>query len=152
MISEYLENGSLFDHLHGQRKNKRELEKNDVSEMIKGILRALTYIHSKSILHCDLKSSNILLDENWNIKLADFGLSKKIIGINPLEDQKKARVGTPNWMAPEICRGENYTDKADIYSFGLIVWEIVSKDIPYKTLPPGEIIHQVGESKEFSVC
>lgn len=60
-----------------------------IFEIIRGILRALTYIHSKSILHCDLKSSNILFDSNWNIKLADFGLSKKIIGINPLELARK---------------------------------------------------------------
>ncbi len=149
MISEFLENGSLFDHLHGKKKKTTKLDQELIFEMLQGILRALTYIHSKQILHCDMKSSNILIDESWNIKLADFGLSKKIIGINPLEDSKTSRVGTPNWMAPEICRGEKYTDKADVYSFGLIVWEIVTREVPYRELSPNEIINRVGASKEL---
>lgn len=146
MISEYLENGSLFDHLHG-KKRKEKLTNEIIFEILKGILRALQYIHSKGIVHCDLKSSNILIDDSWSIKLADFGLSKKMIGVNILDKNRQSRVGTPNWMAPEICRGENYTDKADVYSFGLIVWEIVTNQVPYREMNANQIISLVGQSK-----
>ena len=66
----------------------------------------MSYLHGKNVLHCDLKSSNVLIDENWNVKLCDFGLSR-------LRDNKKnkkdnIRVGTPHWMAPEILKGEKF--------------------------------------------
>ncbi len=130
MISEFVENGSLFDHLH-KSKSRKPISEEKLITILREILRALTYIHSRGIVHCDMKSSNILIDKTWSVKLADFGLSKKMIGVAPIEDKKGRRVGTPNWMAPEICRGEEYTDKADIYSFGLIVWEIVTMEVPY---------------------
>ena len=149
MISEYLENGSLFDHLHG-KKRRNPLERSTIFDILKGILRALTYVHGKGFVHCDLKSSNILIDDSWSIKLADFGLSKKIIGVNLL-DHRQSRVGTPNWMAPEICRGENYTDKADVYSFGLIVWEIVTNSVPFRDKSPDEVIALVGQAKSQPV-
>ena len=61
----------------------------------------MVYTHKKEIIHCDLKSSNILIDSEWHVKVADFGLSKKIIKI----DRKELiKVGTPHWMAPEIYR------------------------------------------------
>jgi serine/threonine protein kinase len=59
----------------------------------------MAYLHEKNVLHCDLKSSNLLIDENWNVKLCDFGLSR----INSTKNKKKnksIRVGTPHWMAP----------------------------------------------------
>ena len=73
------------------------------------------------MFHCDLKSSNVLIDENWNVKLCDFGLSR----IKSKFDKKKkneGRVGTPHWMAPEILRGEKYDYYSDVYSFGMILW------------------------------
>lgn len=145
MISEYLENGSLYDHLHG-KKRKDPLDPARIHELLKGILRAMMYIHGKGIVHCDLKSSNILIDDSWTIKLADFGLSKKIIGVNVLDKTHQSRVGTPNWMAPEICRGESYTPKADVYSFGLVVWEIVMNAVPFGGKGPLEILELVGRA------
>lgn len=79
----------------------------------------MTYLHGKRVLHCDLKSSNVLIDENWNVKLCDFGLSR----INSSHKKGSTRrVGTPHWMAPEILRGEEYVFESDVYSFGMLVW------------------------------
>jgi len=76
----------------------------------------MLYLHEKFILHCDMKSSNVLIDENMNVKLCDFGLSRRG------KIRRKGKVGTPNWMAPEIMRGEEYTQASDVYSFGMILW------------------------------
>lgn len=147
MISEYLEHGSLFDHLH---RMDTYLEDDLIFQMIISILRAMMYTHSKGVLHCDLKSSNILIDQNWNIKVADFGLSKKIINFN-IEDERKGKVGTPNWMAPEICRGEKNTEASDVYSFGLIVWEMVTRKIPFEEFSYAQIMGLVGYSQKVNV-
>lgn len=145
MISEYLENGSLYDHIHHK---KTHFEQAQIMQFIIEIMKAMAYVHSMGFLHCDIKSSNILLDAQWNIKLADFGLSKQIIG---KFDNKKMRIGTPNWMAPEVCRGESYTKAADVYSFGLVLWEILTHRIPHSGEHHNIIFNKVGYCNKLPV-
>jgi serine/threonine protein kinase len=65
----------------------------------------MLYLHGKNIIHCDLKSSNLLMDENYKVKISDFGLSQiKRPGNNP-KKQRSTRLGTPQWMAPEVMKG-----------------------------------------------
>ena len=74
-------------------------------------------------MHCDLKSSNILV-EGDKTKLCDFGLAKIK---NKIQKGQGNIIGTPNWMAPEILRGEKYMESSDVYSFGVVIWEIMSE-------------------------
>jgi sterile alpha motif and leucine zipper-containing kinase AZK len=68
-----------------------------------------------------LQSHNILIDEKWNCKVADFGMSRvKFL------TEKMTRVGTPQWMAPEVLRQESYSEKADVWSFGVVMWELIT--------------------------
>lgn len=95
MVTEFLSGGSLFDFLH---KRGETLNEQKIFYICKDVALGMSYLHGKNVLHCDLKSSNVLIDENWNVKLCDFGLSR-------LKDNKKnkkdnIRVGTPHWMAP----------------------------------------------------
>lgn len=104
MVTEFLSGGSLFDYLH---KKKEKLNEEQIFEICKDVALGMAYLHGKNVLHCDLKSSNVLIDENWNVKLCDFGLSR----INSTKNKRKnkaIRVGTPHWMAPEILKGEKY--------------------------------------------
>ena len=73
MITEYLPGGSLFDLLH---KKKEKLTEDKILLLIEDIALGMNYLHGRKVCHCDLKSSNILIDSNWNIKLCDFGLSR----------------------------------------------------------------------------
>lgn len=139
MVTEFLSGGSLFDALHKQGKKFNEEQ---IFYMLKDIALGMSYLHGKNVLHCDLKSSNVLIDENWNVKLCDFGLSR----IKNTKKNKKnnIRVGTPHWMAPEILKGEKYECESDVYSFGIILWELLAEQIPYKDLSTAEIIKLVG--------
>ncbi|CAD8166913.1 unnamed protein product [Paramecium pentaurelia] len=144
LITEYLEEGSLFDHLH---KKKTHIDQKALMQIVEDIALGMNYLHGRKVMHCDLKSSNVLIDQNWNVKLCDFGLSR----INKKIDHKinkGARIGTPHWMAPEIMRGESYQEKADVYSFGMILWEIITQQIPYEGLSQTQIIGSVGYGQD----
>jgi serine/threonine protein kinase len=72
---------------------------------------------------------NLLLDESYRVKLADFGWTKG------LENYMTGKIGTYQWMAPEVISGQKYTEKADVFSFGIILWEIASREPPYRSNP-----------------
>jgi serine/threonine protein kinase len=81
-----------------------------------------------------------MLTEELNVKIGDFGLSK----LKCLKNPFSGRIGTTHWMAPEVLRGEVYTDSADVYSFGSILWEMLNREIPFRNLSSVQIIGSVG--------
>jgi serine/threonine protein kinase len=143
MITEYLPRGSLFDYIHRDRGKITEREQINIAYEI---AVALKYLHSRNVIHCDLKSSNILIDDNWKIKIGDFGLSRFLK--KELEGNS-GRIGTPHWMAPEILKGKKYEHSADIFSFGMIMWEILSLEIPYYGINPYQVISLVADQRKI---
>lgn len=152
MVTEYSSNGSIFDLLHHSsqsqaakrlphNKNKVVLDDGLIFKIMKEMALALQYLHTKKILHCDLKSQNILLTEDWTVKICDFGLARYK---EKFERDNHGKVGTPHWMAPEILRGEKYTEAADVYSFGVILWELVTGEIPHRGRSVPQIVGSVG--------
>ena len=107
------------------------------------IAKGMQYLHgfSTPVLHRDLKSLNILLDANLTPKIADFGWTRI------LAEKMTLKVGTFQWMAPEVIKTKSYTEKADIYSYGIILWEIASREAPYKTLNGYQVSVDVVEKK-----
>ena len=94
---------------------------------------AMAYVHAQCIVHRDLKSFNVLIGSGGIPKLCDFGLSKKSIagGGSGMQEQSASNtIGSVFWSAPEILRGENYTEKVDVYSYGVFLWELVSQRLP----------------------
>lgn len=128
ILTEYCENGSLFDLLH---KKRQRLNKTDLHRLALEIAQGMEYLHKLDppIIHRDLKSLNILLDTFYHAKIADFGLSKTaLIGANVFHT---AGVGTPQWTAPEVLESPKYGLSADVYSYGVVLWEMTHNSIPY---------------------
>jgi len=103
-----------------------------VRRVAEGAARGMNYLHcgQPAVLHRDLKSANILLEaDSYNPKVCDFGLSRIKAHEN---NSMTANCGTVQWMAPEILANETYAEPADVYSYGIILWELLSRDCPYE--------------------
>jgi len=92
------------------------------------IALAMNYLHSKNIMHRDLKSHNLLVAEGWKIKVCDFGLARS--APNDGDRNLMTIVGTNEWMAPEVAIGENYALSADVFSYGMVLFEIITREKP----------------------
>lgn len=139
MITEYMEIGSLYYliHLSGQKK---KLSWRRRIKMLRDICRGLMCIHRMKIVHRDIKSANCLVNKHWTVKICDFGLSR-VMTDTPLRDSSSA--GTPEWMAPELIRNEPFTEKCDIFSFGMIMWELCTLNRPWEGVPPERVVYAV---------
>lgn len=140
IVTEFLPRGSLFQLL---QKNTGKLDPRRKLNMAIDIARGMNYLHNSipTIVHRDLKSSNLLVDKNWTVKVADFGLSR--LKLETFLSTKNGK-GTPQWMAPEVLRSEPSNEKSDVYSYGVVLWELVTQKIPWDTLNPIQIIAAVG--------
>ncbi|BAT87058.1 hypothetical protein VIGAN_05039700 [Vigna angularis var. angularis] len=127
LVYEYVENGSLNSALLGTRNENIKLDWRKRSAICVGTAKGLAFLHeelSPPIVHRDIKASNVLLDKNFNPKIGDFGLAKLFPdGITHVSTRI---AGTTGYLAPEYAIGGQLTKKADIYSFGVLILEIVS--------------------------
>ncbi|XP_052881883.1 uncharacterized protein LOC108476245 isoform X2 [Gossypium arboreum] len=130
IVTEFLQRGSLFRLL---QRNAAKLDRKRRVHMALDIARGMNYLHhcNPTIVHRDLKSSNLLVDKNWTVKVGDFGLSRLK---HATFLTTKTGKGTPHWMAPEVLRNEPSDEKSDIYSFGVILWELATGKIPWENL------------------
>jgi len=126
IVTEYVPNGSLFDALRGI--NHKSLSGTQKTKIAMGIAHGFKRLHELGIIHRDLKSLNILLDYDDLPRICDFGLSRYS------EDKTEfmtANVGTPHWMAPELFDGGKYSNKVDVYAYGMLLWEILTESSPF---------------------
>ncbi|XP_060194218.1 serine/threonine/tyrosine-protein kinase HT1-like isoform X1 [Lycium barbarum] len=130
VVTEYLSEGSLRAHLHKLEQKSLTLDK--LIALAMDIARGMDYIHSQGVIHRDLKPENILINEDFHLKIADFGIACEEAYCDLLVDDP----GTYRWMAPEMIKRKSYGRKVDVYGFGLILWEMVAGTIPYEDMTP----------------
>uniref|UniRef100_A0AAR2M0B5 Mitogen-activated protein kinase kinase kinase n=1 Tax=Pygocentrus nattereri TaxID=42514 RepID=A0AAR2M0B5_PYGNA len=138
IIMEYCAQGQLYEVLRAGRKITPRL----LVDWASGIASGMNYLHLHKIIHRDLKSPNVLVTHNDAVKISDFGTSKELSD----KSTKMSFAGTVAWMAPEVIRNEPVSEKVDIWSFGVVLWELLTGEIPYKDVDSSAIIWGVGSN------
>ncbi|XP_061946108.1 serine/threonine-protein kinase EDR1-like isoform X4 [Populus nigra] len=140
IITEFLPRGSLYRILH---RPQCQIDEKRRIRMALDVARGMNCLHASipTIVHRDLKSPNLLVDKNWTVKVCDFGLSR--LKHNTFLSSKST-AGTPEWMAPEVLRNEPSNEKCDVYSFGIILWELATIRLPWSGMNPMQVVGAVG--------
>ena len=137
---EFVNGGELFYHLKQVKKGFDETRARFyASEM----LLALEYLHNMGVVYRDLKPENILIDSEGHIRLTDFGLSKA--GLRENSNRTESFCGTPEYLAPEIIKEKQYGYSVDWYSFGLVLYEMMTGINPFKTGKEMTFVEQMND-------
>ncbi|CAL8339040.1 unnamed protein product [Lota lota] len=138
ILMEYCAQGQLYEVLRAGRKIVPSL----LMDWAMGIAGGMNYLHLHKIIHRDLKSPNMLITYDDAVKISDFGTSKELFD----KSTKMSFAGTVAWMAPEVIRNEPVSEKVDIWSFGVVLWEMLTGEVPYKDVDSSAIIWGVGNN------
>ncbi|XP_070550421.1 tyrosine kinase receptor Cad96Ca-like [Ptychodera flava] len=158
IVVELVQNGSLQDYLLGNRSpglyqnlhpNSRNMTAVDLLQFAWQIARGMSFISSKQCIHRDLATRNILLDENKCCKISDFGLARDVSGFCVYERMSQGRLPL-RWMALESLISSIYTTKSDVWSYGIVLWEIVTLgSTPYAALSSNQVINMLRGGKRM---
>ncbi|XP_004512230.1 serine/threonine-protein kinase STY17 [Cicer arietinum] len=129
IVTEFMSRGSLYDFLHRQ---KGVFKLPSLLKAAIDVSKGMNYLHQNNIIHRDLKTANLLMDENELVKVADFGVAR----VQTQSGVMTAETGTYRWMAPEVIEHKPYDQKADVFSFGIALWELLTGELPYSYLTP----------------
>ncbi|XP_031090520.1 probable serine/threonine-protein kinase SIS8 isoform X3 [Ipomoea triloba] len=140
IVTEFLHRGSLYRLIH---RPNNQLDERKRLRMALDAARGMNYLHNCTpmIVHRDLKSPNLLVDKNWVVKVCDFGLSRMK---HSTFLSSRSTAGTAEWMAPEVLRNEPSDEKCDVYSYGVILWELCTLQQPWGGMNPMQVVGAVG--------
>ncbi|CAM9354286.1 unnamed protein product [Chrysoparadoxa australica] len=129
MILEYAGGGDLSQVLQQRRRRKQPFSSSQLWSILTQLSKGLHHMHKQGIIHRDIKPMNVLLTEQGRLKIADLGVSR-LVGEDTL--MLRTYYGTPLYTSPELCEGRDYCEKADIWSLGVLLYEVALMDHPFK--------------------
>uniref|UniRef100_A0A8C4WHE3 Tyrosine-protein kinase n=1 Tax=Gopherus evgoodei TaxID=1825980 RepID=A0A8C4WHE3_9SAUR len=139
LVFEFMEHGCLSDYLRNQRGS---FSKETLLGMCQDVCEGMAYLEQNSVIHRDLAARNCLVGESQVVKVSDFGMSRYV-----LDDQYTSSTGTKfpvKWSAPEVFSYSNYSTKSDVWSFGVLMWEVFSEGkIPYENRTNAEVVEEI---------
>lgn len=139
IVTEYAAKGCLFDYL---KKRKSQLPSNLKAKWIQQITEGIKYLSDHNVLHRDIKSPNLLITSDDDLKICDFGISKDLTSTKTTRHTDK---GSIRWQAPEIFKDGKLSPKADIFALGIVIWELETCQVPYGDInDTNHIMWQVG--------
>jgi len=127
MLLEFCDGGDLSKYIKERKHKKIHLEESKIIEIFKQILDGLEYLHSKKIIHRDLKSLNIFLHKDGRVKIGDLGIAKVLL----YSSCAHTIIGDSLYLAPEICQEKPYNEKSDIWSLGCVLYELITFNLPF---------------------
>jgi len=139
LIMEFCEKGSLYQYLH----SSAEIPIVSKRRFLIGVARGMIHLHFYNIIHRDLAARNILLTGNFDVKVSDFGFSR--FG-GDLENRIRTPVGPVNWFPPEALKGQIFSSKTDVWSFGVVIWEVITRQDPFSDKTPADVISGVSNT------
>lgn len=137
VVVEFQHGGTLKTLLFKHRDKKLPYKK--IIQLALDLARGLSYLHSKKIMHRDVKAENMLLDRKKTLKIADFGVAR----VEAQDDDMTGQTGTLGYMAPEVLQGKPYNHKCDVYSFGIVLWETYCCAMAYPNYSFADISYHV---------
>lgn len=141
LVMAYCGGGSVADIIQALKKPLREPQ---IAYIMRGLLRGLAYLHSLHKIHRDVKGANILLTQEGDVKLADFGVSASLFNTF---SKRNTFVGTPYWMAPEVIQEDKYDGRADVWSAGITAIEMAETLPPYSNVHPMRVLVMIPRSR-----
>ena len=142
LFLEYIDGGNLFSQI----KKKIKFPEREACKYFFQICQGVAYLHENNIIHRDLKPDNILLTKSGLVKICDFGWAIAA------QDERSTYCGTLDYMAPEILKGMNYSNKVDVWSLGIMLFELIQGQIPFRARSSGERLTKIMQNNiEFLV-
>ncbi|CAN7033361.1 unnamed protein product [Brassica rapa subsp. trilocularis] len=129
IVTEFMARGSIYDFLH---KQKGVFKLQSLLKVALDVSKGMNYLHQNNIIHRDLKTANLLMDEHDVVKVADFGVAR----VQTQSGVMTAETGTYRWMAPEVIEHKPYDHRADVFSYAIVLWELLTGELPYSYLTP----------------
>lgn len=128
IVFEYMTRGSVYEYM----RKSGPLRLATILRIALEVCRGMDYLHKRRIVHRDLKAANLLIDETGTVKIADFGVARVLDQTGVMT----AETGTYRWMAPEVIEHQPYGVEADVFSFGVVLWELLTGRVPYADMTP----------------